>query len=880
MVCQSLSTASAADRADYYLKSTRLDKALIRVGQDFRLTIIFQTQEIKGLNSTALTARKDIRQVLGKLLAGHPLDYKIINSNTLVIFRQENNAVVPPAKAQRAQAPELTDNAEPSGKIVEEIVIFSRRWNDSLQSTPASVALLVHDQLSAPDMGSLEQLSFHTSNVTLDYTSTLSGSSNSLVSYIRGIGQSDFAISTDPAIGVYLDGIYLSRSIGSVIDLAEYGRVEIYKGPQGNLFSRNSLGGTINITSPEPGADFRLKGRVTTGSDDRRDFLIDLDIPLISDRLLGSVLFSSRNRKGHGSRLEYDGLTVADQASLDASHANLPASSEMGNQNVDRLHGKITWDRDRDITFSLVADATRSREFAPVSTLLGFSDNNTEPGGSSLGAFYNDCLTASGRAVGETAVCRDLYGANSDDEPLNDRTPFDSRFITNSPHQNYSTGPNRSNHDIFGVSATLQWQVNDDFHLKYISGYRHTKADLGRDGDKTPLVMDHTSYKYDHKQYSQELQLAGAVGDTDIQWYGGMLYFYEKARMATHVIIGGLPFLDLRATEESKNTSYDYFAHANFPLTPELSFTGGFHYAREEKNLELDFHELKLFARRLGVPLEQFPDVNDLTLLRPNSPSKMKMNALSPRYSIEYDNNGLFAYFSAAKSSKPGGVNYRAVLPSIEVSSFDPEYAWSYEAGIKMSNPENRFRLNLALFYTNYRNLQLVSQDDVTPEIENAGNAVIWGLEVESRIEPAEKLNISTSIGYINTRYTELSETSRIGPDYRFPKTPTWTFNLAADYSVPLAGASVLRWRGNYSFKSEVYHNAENSACLRQSPVHLLNSSLTAGFGKGRWSITLGVNNLLNEIYIISGFDQPGVGFSEATFSRPRNWYLSLSFQI
>lgn len=874
MICHSLSLA--ADKLDYSLKETQLDKALLRVGQDFRLTILFQALEIKGLKVAVLTSQKNIRQVLGKLLADHPFDYKFINSDTLVIFRVQNKKLIKAQKNLHAKTPSPLNNSLPSEGLVEEIVISSRPWNHNIQTSPASVSLFTQNYLSAPDVGNLDQLSLQASIVTLDYTSTLSGSSNSLVAYIRGIGQSDFAIATDPGIGIYLDGIYLSRSIGSVIDLAKYSSVEIYKGPHGNLFSRNAIGGTINITSHKPGSNFSIRGQITTGSNARKDVLINMDIPLVSDKILANFLLISRNRDGYGTRLEFDGLTPADLASLESVQGSQPTSLAMGNQNVDHIHGKIIWDAGNDVELSLITDMSRSRELTPVSTLVGFNDNIIGPGGTSIGKFYNQCIMANGDPSVSQDLCNGLYGVNVDGDPTNDRTPFDGRFITDSPYENFSSGPNHSNHDIFSIIGTLQWQLNDNFFLKYITGFRHTEAELGRDGDKTPLLLDHTSYIYDHKQHSQEIQLSGAIDN--IQWYGGFLYFYEKAHMNTHVIIGGLPLIDLQALEKSKNISYNYFGHANIPLAQGLSFTGGFHFANEEKNLQLDFHELELFAVRQGLPLSQFPDPDDLTLLRPNHPDKIKLTTLSPRLSIEYDNDGFFSYFSAAKSTKPGGFNYRAVQPATTISAFGPENTWSFEAGIKISYPDQNAQFNFAVFHTNYQDLQLVSLVGVTPEIENAGNAAIWGIEFDSRITPIDNLNIATSFGYIHTKYTELSETSRIQPGNHFQKTPKWTFNLSTDYTMTLSDDISLFWKGSYSFKSDIYHNATNTMLLRQPPVHLVNTSLTAEFNDRSWSIAFGVNNLLNEEYIISGFDQPGVGFTEATFARPRNWYLSITF--
>ena len=91
----------------------------------------------------------------------------------------------------------------------------------------------------------------------------ISGFGAAPVVTIRGVGQSDFVINTDPAVGIYTDGVYLGRSIGSVLDLVDVERVEALRGPQGTLFGRNSIGGAINVISKKPDANAGFGGSVS-----------------------------------------------------------------------------------------------------------------------------------------------------------------------------------------------------------------------------------------------------------------------------------------------------------------------------------------------------------------------------------------------------------------------------------------------------------------------------------------------------------------------------------------------------------------------------------------------------------------------------------------
>ena len=141
-------------------------------------------------------------------------------------------------------------------------------------------------------------------NVNLDAGTPFSGSDTVLSAYIRGVGQNDFAFNLDPGVGVYLDGVYLARSVGANTTMLDVDRVEILKGPQGTLFGRNSIGGAISIVTREPGNEFKVKGEVTGGSFRRLDTRISMDVPF-SDKLLSTFSFSEEKRDGYQRRIPY-----------------------------------------------------------------------------------------------------------------------------------------------------------------------------------------------------------------------------------------------------------------------------------------------------------------------------------------------------------------------------------------------------------------------------------------------------------------------------------------------------------------------------------------------------------------------------------------------
>ena len=153
----------------------------------------------------------------------------------------------------------------------------------------------------------MSQLANLSPNVILDAGTPFSAG-NALAAYIRGIGQNDFAFNLDPGVGIYVDGVYLARTVGANVSLKDVERVEILKGPQGTLFGRNSIGGAVSIITKDPQiGEFSYEGEVTAGSYDRMDVAGFANIPL-TDSMAATVAFASNNRDGFMSRVRYPGI--------------------------------------------------------------------------------------------------------------------------------------------------------------------------------------------------------------------------------------------------------------------------------------------------------------------------------------------------------------------------------------------------------------------------------------------------------------------------------------------------------------------------------------------------------------------------------------------
>jgi outer membrane receptor protein involved in Fe transport len=231
---------------------------------------------------------------------------------------------------------------------LQEVVVTAERREENIQNVPIAVTALTGATLQAKGVTDIHALSNITPNVNLDAGSPFSGDRSVLSASIRGIGQDDFAFNLDPGVGVYLDGVYLARTIGANQNLLDVDRIEILKGPQGTLFGANTIGGAISIVTHTPGTTPRFTAEATGGRFNRRDFAFTADMP-ISSTLLSTITVSSQVRDGYQRVIPYPPGSPEAQINyiVDPQSAYPKAGTDShdsnGGQNLQVIRGKLLW---------------------------------------------------------------------------------------------------------------------------------------------------------------------------------------------------------------------------------------------------------------------------------------------------------------------------------------------------------------------------------------------------------------------------------------------------------------------------------------------------------------------------------------------------------
>ena len=754
-------------------------------------------------------------------------------------------------KALAVAAP-LLFGAGPSfaqGAALEAIVVTAQRREESLQDTPVAVSAFTADAIETKGIDDISEVASFTPNLVFDTTSPVSGLSSGAVVFIRGIGNTDFSLTTDPGVGTYVDGVYMSRSAGGVLDVLDVERIEVLRGPQGTLFGRNTMGGAISVTSHKPADEFQGKAELTAGDFSRLDVRASVDVPF-SEAFRATFAVSEKNRDGFVDR-----VLVGDR---------------LGDENKFALRASAVFEPGDNLDFQFSYDYTRIDEQSAGSTLAGFT-----PGAGTVGyglATYGDI----------PAGLADL-----------------SQYITDGADDiSYATGATGTELDINGLSLHGTYR-GSGFDLKYTVAQRQTEGGFYRDPDNSPHAITETlNPDYEHRQTSHELQLTGAGFDQRLKYVAGLYYFQEDGTDNVFVpvflpspdLAVGFPAAITNRAAVDTNSKAAYF-QASWGLSGIFSATAGVRQTKDEK----DFVYTQYIGADIhGNPLPFFPGaVNKDGVFTPgllplvgngSGAASDSFSETTFKFGVDAslaDNTLL--YYSFSQGFKSGGFVLRYVESVPDIRTFQPELVDSHEIGFKWQGFDDRVRLNAAAFYSDYEEVQVTFFDSLGgPVTANAGTVEIKGLEVELTALVSDRLLLDVSYGYADAGYTTINPISGLSltldESARLVNTPENTFNIGLEYSLPIGGRQ-LAARVDYSYKDDVFNDSQNSPFLFQEAYDTLNASIRLSIGESV-DVVVFVDNLTNERFIESGDSNFGLGFHEANYNRPREYGVTFRYRF
>lgn len=776
--------------------------------------------------------------------------------------------------------------------VLEEVVVTARKREEGLQDTPIAVSAFTGEALELRGATDLSRLENFSPNLVLRRSPNNSGVTNAAI-YIRGIGQNDFVPVIDPGVGVYVDGVYLGRSVGAVLDLVDLERVEVLRGPQGTLFGKNTIGGAVSMTTKRPTDQFEGKVGVKVGTDNRLNVNTSLNMP-ITDNLLTRATLASFKQDGYVDRV-FDGKELGDD---------------------DTIAGRFTalWIANDKVEVTFSADYSKDNESGPALVTTGMEPINSgffSPFGSPSMTLAQNTIAAQlaepgGIAPGGTffdpaAAFPFNFGACFEQANLNNPACFNQRYIQpKEGTKNFGTDPSRSELETWGTSVTVEWEINDQLTFKSISAFRTFDGEFYNDADGAPQRVSQLIDIYEQDQFSQEFQLLGQAFDDRLNWIVGVYYFEEDGEninpvrfSQAHIQSGG--YFD--------SDSWAVFGQGTYDITDKLSLTIGLRYTEDTK-------------RYLPDQFFEFLPIGDLPLICPETgttcavgdrvlPYKWEetdAEEITPMVNIAYRwTEGFMSYFTYSEGFKGGGFTQRIFPPEANLPDFDPEFVKSYEIGFKYDGWDNRLRLNGAIFFTEYTDMQLLVADPtrVGPFVTNAGDSDIQGIELELLLAPADSWLISASVGYLDPERTKVGTgVQGLTKNSRFENISDWNANVQITKEIDLGDMGLLTPRVEWSFRSEFGTNTNNvpydgpapvlaavdigipSPAQFQDDYDIFNASVRWDAANSGLSITAGVENIGDEEYREFGNQQDTFGFTQEVFNRGRQWYVEGTYQF
>ncbi len=483
--------------------------------------------------------------------------------------------------------------AQEETQTLEEITVTAQKRAQNVQDVPIAISAFTGDTLQEKSIGDIGALTRFAPNVNLDTGSPFSGDTSVLSASIRGIGQDDFAFNLDPGVGVYLDGVYLARTIGANQSLLDIDRIEILKGPQGTLFGRNTIGGAISIVTHTPGDTPRLTASVTGGSYDRQDISLSGDLPF-SENFLTTLSFSSQQRDGYQEVIPFPADSelgrvpwVVDPQTAFPKAGTATADSK-GGQNVQVVRGKALWKVNDKFNVTIAGDYTYQNQPSYPTTVLAvetpagdalpnpFRPCQARPFGF-MGANYNLCISTPAEILNDPALFQATFGpappfwgtqvgglCGPRAQGLNLATggaplggvgyvggpvPYTPGGIAGNPSgptpriywnfantdtgdidKTYATGPSFARYTAWGGAITLDYEISESMSFKSITAARGIDWRVGVDLDGLPESIQEVTDHQKQDQFTQEFQLAGQAMGDKLEYVAG-LYLLPGRRL-------------------------------------------------------------------------------------------------------------------------------------------------------------------------------------------------------------------------------------------------------------------------------------------------------------------------------------------------------------
>jgi len=757
-------------------------------------------------------------------------------------------------------------------EVIEEIITTAQKREQGINDVGITVNAFTGQQLKDFGLSSAEDIAILTPGLTVNETAA----TGVPLYTIRGVGFQDYSTAASSTVGIYLDEVAMPYTVMTRGLMFDIQRVEVLKGPQGDLYGRNTTAGQINFVSNKPTADFQAGINV------------------------GFSTFSLFDLEGYVSG---------------------PLDDELGELDTMAIRAMLEIDLGDSAELLLQARYVDDQSDNKANTAYDGTIND-------LGPFSNpytpleDYFLPSGPNFGETPPWYST-GDNRDADWTNSYTSS----ITG---DTFDLRPARDN-QLMGVSAILNWEF-DRMTLTSITAFDQFDRVEANDWDGGFFNDSSNINTTDLSVFSQELRLSGQTDN--LLWIAGVYFSTDEMDEYYHYFmsdsvfgLGSIPWgvglfaptpiLELDTKYDQKTDSAAVFGHVEWNFTDAFRLTLGARYTSEEREWSgctfvaedesLSGFLNAQFGSTLGAgdcgtidddpdsPTFIFaliggPNVNDaFHVFNETITTDRLMGKIGLDYAVSDD---ILLYGTLSNGFKSGGFNGANSNTTQQLKPYKEEVLTSFEVGSKMTLLEGSMQLNAAAFFYDYEDKQ--EQDRAVTFVGNISGLTnvpqseIIGAEIDMQWLPTDHLQIRFGLAFLDT---EVTEWEAVDPDasawpvtvtmdvsgIELAQSPRWQYSGTIRYDWEIGSAFAMDAALDVSFKDDTTGGAQLTDAT--ASYTLTNARLGFGAADGQWRLLLWGRNITDEYYYPAAYTGGNGPFIRST-GMPRTWGLSLDYKF
>jgi len=707
------------------------------------------------------------------------------------------------------------ESAAPAAQSTDlgEVVVQARRRDEKILDVPVAVTVTTGEQLQENGSLLFEDVARDIPNLHMAQSPR---STSALDVSLRGQSAISAAIVYDPAVGIYVDGVYVANGQAAMSTLLDIDTVEVVRGAQGTLFGRNNTGGAIlfSTVKPQLGA-FSAEASVAAGTQFMHQARAIVNAPL-GETVAVRLAYQSNDRAGYGS-------------SVGSGQGNF------GNQHRYQVRLSALWKPAPGTEADVSYEHFQANEVgALLHPLHGTSVEQISLGLNQLG-------------VAASPVPGDFYQTAAD-QWSHDHSHYDA------------------------ISGTLSQRITDSVSAKLILGYRKLHNESAIDADAMSIPFANTVLDNSSLQRSGEAQISGKLFTDRLDWIVGAYGFLDKGDAPSVVPPTAQPYLTLFPgfgipaqslpviqQNTARNESNAAYAHGEYKLGDRWSMAAGFRRTADLRKLsENDY---------LPLPTGPACTILDATTGLPPNPGSacppINLNVQYTYWSWEFSSRYRLSdevnlYVRSGRAQRSGGWN--SPINTIQNTPFRPERVTDFEIGAK-ADLGGALLVSGDIFSGHYDEMQRLLPRFVngtpTTYVVNAGKARVSGFEAEAVARLTRSASLNASLGWTSARYSQFQYSPGAGQPTidlsgnQFSMVPKFTGSVGGQYEFALESAHV-RMHADYAFQSRVEFNVINDF-NNQGGYGTLNLRATYAPDQSKWDVSLFAINATNRKYAVTG---------------------------